>query len=129
MAKKLDALKNAIKSDLKSVSPSPQFKEVVDALKAVASGIAASLPVKGGAVDVEPGYAVAFGQQYNVVLKIGPRQFRDVLFRAYVPPEGYPVRLDFFGEELTVCQGPDELEQSVRAFVREHVSTRLAMLV
>jgi hypothetical protein len=127
-AKQLDELKNAIKSDLKSVAPLPQFNEVVDALKAVSAGIAASVPVKGATVTVEPGYRVNFGQQYNIVLQIPSRKFRDVLFRAYVPPQGYPVRLDFFGEDLVTCSSLDELSAAVRTFVREQVGTRLATL-
>jgi hypothetical protein len=99
--KRLDDLKKAIKSDLQSVAPAPQFKEVVEALRAVAAGIGASLPVAGGSVTVEPGYRVNFGQQYNVILEIKPRKFRDTLFRAYVSPQG---------------------------FVRENVGTRLATL-
>jgi hypothetical protein len=126
--KKFDDLKNAIKSDLKSVTPLPQFKEVVDALRAVASGIAASVPVSGASVTVEPGYRVNFGQQYNVILDIKPRKFRDTLFRAYVSAQGYPVRLDFFGENLVTCNDFNELEAAVRTFVRENVGTRLATL-
>jgi len=50
-------------------------------------------------VLVEPGFKVNAGQQFKVVIVVKTQGFRDVLLRAYVPDDGYPVVLSFVGEE------------------------------
>lgn len=54
-------------------------------------------------VLVEPGFKVNAGQQFKVVIVVKTQGFRDVLLRAYVPDDGYPVVLSFVGEEAAAA--------------------------
>src|SRR5579871_5752491 len=69
-------------------------------------------------VALEPGHLVNAGQQFNVVIHIPNRnQYRDTLFRAYIPPSGAPVTLDFTGDVPERADTPDQLEERVIAFL------------
>ncbi len=124
-----DDLKERVKSLFASRSADPRFTEVVKKLEEVAQGIAESGVTPGLQVRVQPGHLFKLGQQLNVVIEKPQANFREVLFRAYVPESGYPVSLDFFGEEPIRCNGPDELESEiVRLLSEANVPSRLQML-
>lgn len=69
-------------------------------------------------VLLEPGYQTNLGLQMNVLLLIPSRAFRDVFFRAYVPPAGFPVALDLFGEEPVLCPDESKLEEELLNFLK-----------
>jgi hypothetical protein len=63
------------------------------------------------------------------VLAVPSAGFREVLIRAYVPENGYPVNLDFFGEEPVPCRDRQELESEiVRLLQDRNVVARLQMI-
>jgi len=68
-------------------------------------------------VEIEPGFQANMGQQLRVIIRIEKKQFRDTLFRAYIPNNGLPIHLDLYGEEPDVCNSRDELEEKVLAFL------------
>jgi hypothetical protein len=47
----------------------------------------------------------------------GRNQYRDTLFRAYLPASGTPVTLDFTGDVPERADTPDQLEEGVIAFL------------
>ncbi len=69
-------------------------------------------------VTVEPGHLVNMGQQFNILTEIPTRQFRDVLFRAYIPTDGWPVSLDLFDDDFVLCSDEAALEGAIVDFVR-----------
>ena len=78
---------------------------------------------------IEPGFETELGRQLNVVVRIDSIQFRDVLFRAYVPSSGFPVSLDLFGENVRTCQDEKELRAAILEFIgRKDVSLRIREL-
>ncbi len=79
-------------------------------------------------VDVEPGFPSRLGQQLNVVLRIPGHKVQDTLFRAYVPPTGAPISLDFYGEQPVSSGNPQELQNEVLKFLAEpEVTSRINM--
>jgi hypothetical protein len=69
-------------------------------------------------VDLEPGFQANIGQQLRVVIRIPKKQFRDTLFRAYIPTDGLPIYLDLYSEEPEQCASREELEQKVLGFLQ-----------
>ena len=75
---------------------------------------------------VVPGFQVNIGQQMKVVARIPNQHFEDVLFRAYVLPQGYPVGLDLYGEQPVPCGNAEELENRIVEFIsRPEVNDRM----
>lgn len=105
------------------------YAEVLGRLRSAAEVITRELGAGDLLLRIEPGFQANIGQQLSMVTVIPSRNYRDVLFRAYVPVEGYPVQLDLFGEELVPCGSLKELDEQVLKFVqRPEVQARLAML-
>jgi hypothetical protein len=125
---RFDQLRTRIHQALEARPPSEAYQEAYDMLSTAAQAIEEVGIVNGGMITVEPGHLVNLGQQYNVVLSIPGKSFRDVLFRAYMPTNGFPVTLDLFGEDPVTCDTSDALEVELVRFAQEHVSSRLAML-
>jgi len=78
---------------------------------------------------VEPGYLLNIGQQLNVVVRVPGLGVEDVLFRAYIPPTGFPVNLDLYDAEPVACADEDALGEAILQFVAQPaVRNRLATL-
>lgn len=91
--------------------------------------------VKNVTVNVTPGFTVNMGQQYKVqVLLVGEDEkqsssYTDILFRAYVPLDGYPTVVDLFGEEKRRCKNKQELLTALKALLHnEDFKMRLRSL-
>jgi hypothetical protein len=81
---------------------------------------------KSGSVVLEPGFTTNMGLEQKVVVEVSARSFRDVLFRAYVPVDGYPVEVDFYGENPVRCTSESDLDKAVGQFIkRPEVLARL----
>jgi hypothetical protein len=100
-------------------SPPPMYDAMKARLKGVATRLSRSIDPQGTAtVTLEPGHTLNVGQQFNVVVHIPQRNnFRDTIFRAYLPPSGTPVTLDFFGGAAQTAVSPEQLEQHVIDFL------------
>ena len=57
------------------------------------------------------------GQQLRVNIRIPSKDFRDTLFRAYIPLDGLPILLDLYGEEPERCSDFQELQHKVLEFL------------
>jgi hypothetical protein len=97
------------------------YGQTLSEIKGVAKAIEAKLndglagdPIR---IEIEPGFRGSLGQQLNIVLRIPAKQYRDTLFRAYVPDQGAPIHLDLYGERPEPCQTLQELEDKVLAFL------------
>lgn len=101
-----------------SANIAQDFEEVLKKLREFAGAIEKSLG-QGAEVLLESGHRVNMGQQYNVVIRIPRLGLRDVLFRAYVPFDGLPVRLDLFEDERPTCPSIADLEETLIQFLRE----------
>ena len=115
---------------LESFEVTGQYEQAKLVLEGVCDSIQKALArnTRGQAVTVslEPGWMVNLGQQLNVVVALPARNFRDTLFRAYIPVKGYPVQLDFFGEEPVTANSSEEMENYVARFLeRPEVKLRL----
>jgi hypothetical protein len=118
---------------LKHNGDGSDYRKTYEALKRIVDAIASSLNGNAGReklrILLEPGFLSDQGQQLNVVVAIPTIQYRDVLFRAYVPVGGYPTYLDLYGEELLPCEGEMDLENRILAFLaRPEVRERLHIL-
>ncbi|HSN99314.1 MAG TPA: hypothetical protein VLS89_13555 [Candidatus Nanopelagicales bacterium] len=109
----------ALEGALESSPQDATFDSVIAVLHEVADGIHTAIFRKDGRVEmrVEPGFLVNMGQQLNLVVAIDG--FRDTLFRAYVPVDGFPVTLDLFGEEGFVCKDEAELKATLIDFLKK----------
>ncbi len=110
----------------------PGFREAYDTLRGIADGIRKTLSAgkkKGVVVDLEPGYATNLGQQFRVRLRVPARGWDQNLFRAYIPPDGFPISLDLDGEQPVTCPDAASLEQAVLDFLRKpEIDGRLTVL-
>lgn len=109
----------ALEGALESEPEDTTFDTVVALLQEVANGIRAAIFRNDERVEVrvEPGFLVNMGQQLNLVIVIDG--FRDTLFRAYVPMDGFPVTLDLFGDEGVVCKSESKLRTSLISFLKK----------
>lgn len=124
-----DSFKRQIRNVLTAAQPNAAFEEAAEAIRKAAEAIEESGVVQGAQVRVEPGHLLKLGQQLNVVITVHRLGFREVLFRAYVPENGFPVSLDFFGEQPVPCRDRQELEAAiVRLLQDRNVTTRLTMI-
>jgi len=111
-------------------SPTP-YDEAVTTLEKAAGGIQRFLSPDSEAVQVrlEPSYRVNLGDQYRMVIRIPGQGFNDVLFRAYVPEDGFPVTLDLFDDEAPSCPDVAALEREIVEFLdHKDVKRRLSAL-
>jgi hypothetical protein len=89
-------------SDLKSLAASIQ------------AGVFDGTPIN---VALEPGFRTNYGLQIKMTAVSSKRS--DTLFRVYVPETGYPMRLDFYGEDMELADSFDELKDRVFAFMQD----------
>lgn len=102
------------------------YNEWLQALNELAHGIESDLQNAKTSnipfsIDVEPGYAVNLGQQFNVKLSVNAKQ-PQTLFRAYIPVESGPISLDFYDEEPVKCNNTDEMFSQVYEFFKDPVT-------
>jgi hypothetical protein len=69
------------------------------------------------ACALERGHVLSVGQEWFPVLRAGGYGPR-VLFRAYVPSEGWPVSLDFESGSLVRCANQKQLVDELQSFLR-----------
>ncbi|HEX8339545.1 MAG TPA: hypothetical protein VF624_01420 [Tepidisphaeraceae bacterium] len=120
MAKsKFEARLDAVLKQVDEPTP-PLYAQMKQRLDEVVAGLQDTLDAskQKATVALEPGHMLNAGQQFNVVVRIANRnQFRDTLFRAYLPPSGAPATLDFIGDRPEKAQTPEELEDRVIEFL------------
>lgn len=122
------SFKDQLKASITVSQRSAGLEEVEHVLQDALAALTESLDGSDATVTLEIGHTVNYGVQMNIVIGIEGRRFRDILFRAYVPLDGYPVRLDLFGEELDMCEDKTALEAKILEFFREpEVSYRIEM--
>ncbi|KYF93429.1 hypothetical protein BE17_22240 [Sorangium cellulosum] len=108
---------------------SPEYHDVLRELRAMAAAIEAELLPDTIEVRVEPGHRVNLGQQFLLVVRVPKADLRNVLLRAYVPAEGFPVSLDLFDGQQPRCANLDELEREIIGFLHHpDVKDRLLAL-
>jgi hypothetical protein len=75
----------------------------------------------GGDVRVVlvPGYNIDIGMEQKVIIEMPNRKHIHVLFRAYVPKTGYPIKIDFYGEELKTCSNEAEVDAAIAEFLSQ----------
>ncbi len=79
-------------------------------------------PIK---VEIEPGFQATMGQQQRVIIRIPAKNYRDTLFRAYIPTGGMPIHLDLYGEEPERCGDLPELQHKILDFLGQ-IKDRMA---
>lgn len=92
------------------------YDEAVAKLREMAEAIQDALG-EPFSVRLEPGYRTNLGQQFKIGVRLADPVFSDILFRAYVPPDGYPVTLDLLEDEHPACRDAGELEQTLLVFL------------
>lgn len=68
-----------------------------------------NVPATNANVTVELGHLVNQGQEYRVVVRAPKINLVDILLRAFIPMDGFPVYLDMFAEGDASCTSEDEL--------------------
>jgi len=61
---------------------------------------------------------VSQGQQFKITVRVPKDHYQDVLFRAYVPFDGYPVTLDLSDDEDHECHDLASLEAEIISFLQ-----------
>ncbi len=67
---------------------------------------------------LKPGFVTSFGQEWKVTAHSVQKNIDHILFRAYVPVDGVPTRLDFYEEQMTECATADAVRQALQSFAR-----------
>lgn len=99
-----------------------EFDKTVEAIRTICQQIQDRLSDQarlGLVVSLQPGFRAQMGQQLNIVIEIPQRHYQDTLFRAYVPPNGVPVHLDFYGEQAQVCQTIPDMQEGILDFLSD----------
>jgi hypothetical protein len=109
----------ALQGALSGGAVGTSFDSVITVLQQVAAGIHRAIFKDTEAVYIrlEPGFVVNMGQQISVV--VSADGFKDTLFRAYVPQDGFPVTLDFFGDTGLVCDDEQTLRTRLVQFLKD----------
>lgn len=100
----------------------PEYDRAYRALRDIAEGIREFVDKsKTGQLDVdlEPGYVTNLGQQFRLCLGIPTRKWGETLLRAYIPSDGFPVKLDLGDEESVSCGNKQELDDAVLRFMKK----------
>ena len=120
------------KNDRKLVlsSQTTDFEENIKAVEDLAKGIEKDLNDNGEmAIDVQWGYEVDLGQQFNVLLRVSKVNFQEILFRVYLPLSGSDIYLDLYDDEPVKCANRDEMfERSYSFLERPQIQKKLKAL-
>jgi len=107
----------------------PAFAGVPGRLRDTAAAVTRRLAAGDLELRVEPGFQAGIGQQRSIVTVSPSRNYRDALFREYVPVTGCPVQLDLLGEDLVPCNSLGELSDQILQFPKMgDVQARLQVL-
>jgi hypothetical protein len=68
----------------------------------------------GAACQRRSGFVTNLGQEWRIVVRSAAGGPEQVLLRAHVPLQGYPVKLDLYEEQLVDCPGEAELRAGLR---------------
>lgn len=71
---------------------------------------------------LKPGFVVNFGQEWKATAHSASKGIDHILFRAYVPAAGVPAMLDFYEEQMTECDSPDKVRQTLGEFAQNRVT-------
>jgi len=80
-----------------------------------------------------PGFTVDIGQEWRIVLSPAAKpSFSWILLRAYLPPDGFPVTLNVYDDEMTECKKSTELQKALTEYlqnpnVQESINTLSSM--
>lgn len=106
-----------------------EYELTVECLKQIAADLEERLnsgfSEKRIVIEILPGLTANIGQQFKIQLVVPGKRFRDGLFRAYIPLDGLPVRLDLYGEELELCPTREDMQKRIFEFLQE-IQSRLA---
>lgn len=103
-------------------TPKPQaYEEVMRILNDFCDDVT---QVTNGQVTcaLKPGFVTGFGQEWKVTAHSVQKRIDHILFRAYVPADGVPTRLDFYEEQMTECTTTNEVKQALESFARSTVA-------
>jgi GH43 family beta-xylosidase len=122
-------LKDRLAKELADIgTESDDFTKVRSVVEETTAAITAAVANDRLQVGYEVGLNVNYGLQHNVFVRTKDGRFKDIVYRAYIPIDGLPVRLDFLEERLATCTTMQELEDAVAAFFQTPaLKTRLAM--
>jgi hypothetical protein len=67
----------------------------------------------------EPGFITNLGQEWRVLLKPAVRDYQQVLLRAHVPVDAFPVHLDLYEEAMVVCADAASLREQLKRFLQQ----------
>ena len=67
---------------------------------------------------LDPGFTTGLGQELRVTARSISKQIDHILFRAYVPMDGLPLNLDFYGDEMKACDTVADAAQALAEFAR-----------
>ena len=96
----------------------PGYVEATNALHQLVAALERALAPGSVQITLEPGYQTNLGLQINAVVRVPARQFQEVLFRAYVPVDGWPVSLDLGDKQPKPCGDVALLTEEFLGFVR-----------
>jgi hypothetical protein len=71
---------------------------------------------------LKPGFVTGFGQEWKVTAHSVKKDIDHILFRAYVPADGVPTRLDFYDEQMTECATANDVKQALQSFAQSRVA-------
>jgi hypothetical protein len=103
-------------------TPKPRaYDDVMDVLKDFCKDVE---EVTNGQVTcaLKPGFVTGFGQEWKVTAHSVKKNIDHILFRAYVPVDGVPTRIDFYEEQMTECSSADDVKQALQRFARSSVA-------
>lgn len=61
--------------------------------------------------------ATYYGQEWRIVLHSMSNNTEHILFRVYISSSGYPIRIDFYDQELTICEDVTTMHQQLLQFI------------
>jgi hypothetical protein len=123
-----EQFRNAIRDRLKQPrTEGDDFNRVLKVLKDTAEAIRETrFQQSHVVVRVEPGFSVNLGQQFKIVVSVPRQGFSDILFKAYIPTDGFPVTLDLFGQRDEQYNDLTSLRKAILRFMeRPEVRLRL----
>jgi hypothetical protein len=96
-------------------SPAPAYQKARDKLDEVIQGLQDVFDPNKAKVSffAETGYQTNWGEQVNIIMAKQNHVFREVLFRVYIPENGFPVRADLDGEQPLVLMDETALERDL----------------
>lgn len=120
----LFALQQWVSGKLADQSQS-SYEDAIQTLRQIALEIEKTLLPGKIEICLAQSYHTDIGRQHKVVLRIPEQQYSDILLRAYVPVEGYPVTLDLFDDLCPSCADATAIKSTVKDFLQHKDVQRL----